>query len=71
MLSCVLPDSGAGPLTRPAALTAIPPGDASVVFRLHGDGRVTFEGRGSAEGARNIIIRGERISTATRSSSFG
>jgi hypothetical protein len=41
------------------------------VFRLHGDGRVTFEGRGRAEGARNIIIRGERISTATRSSSFG
>jgi hypothetical protein len=64
-LECMSAESKLGKLTRPENIRTIASGPASVIFRRHRDGRVSFEAATTTDASPGILIRGERISKVT------
>lgn len=61
-LDCAPRGSTLQSLTLPGATRSLFSDETTVTFRLHADGRLTFEARGIRDGDLGILARGERVS---------
>lgn len=64
-LDCAPPGSALARLTRPEVMRTFADERATIVFRRHRDGRVTFSVSARRGRSTGLVVRGERISTRT------
>ena len=64
-LDCAPPGSALAHLTRPEVMRTFADEPATIVFRRHRDGRVTFSVSARRGRSTGLVVRGERISTRT------
>lgn len=65
LLDCAPAGSALARLTRPEVMRTFADEPATIVFRRHRDGRVTFSVSARRGGSTGLVVRGERISTRT------